>query len=87
MVDSYLTVTLEVLVLALGLKQLLLLCAIPWIDADGWDATFAAMAGISFGIMAFGLPLWYYGKRIVGIIQRCNPMYIKTCIATSHVHN
>jgi len=24
---------------------------------------------------------------LVGIIQRCNPMYIKTCIATSHVHN
>jgi len=23
----------------------------------------------------------------VGIIQRCNPMYIKTCVATSQVYN
>jgi len=67
-VDSYLAVAPEVLVLALGFKQVFAFsfsyAAIPWIDADGWDGTFGAMAGISLGIMAFGLPLWYFGKRI-----------------------
>jgi hypothetical protein len=35
---------------------------IPWLTHWGFARVFGTMAGIMFGIVLLGLPLWYWGK-------------------------
>jgi hypothetical protein len=67
-IDAYHPVAPELLNLVGGLKQLFAFGfsygAIPWINRSGYQNAFGAMAGIQIGLMAFGLPLWYWGKQI-----------------------
>lgn len=35
-----------------------------WLAASGTENTYIALAVINFGITAFALPMYYYGKRI-----------------------
>jgi hypothetical protein len=37
---------------------------VPWVTLSGYQGAFCTMVGIQFGVMLFGLPLWYWGKQI-----------------------
>jgi hypothetical protein len=66
--DTYLPIGYEAILLVNALKQIFAFGfsygVIPWVTLDGFPGAFGAMAGIQIGLMLFGLPLWYYGKRI-----------------------
>lgn len=36
----------------------------PWIQQDGYDGAFGAMAGISAAVLALWVPLYFWGRRI-----------------------
>jgi hypothetical protein len=67
-VDSYFPIAPEMLLLANGLKQFFAFgygySVVPWIHKAGYKGAFEQMAAIHLGVMALGLPLWYFGKRI-----------------------
>jgi hypothetical protein len=56
------------MLLSIGLKNIFgfgfAYGVIPWISAQGYAAAFGTMVGVHCGILLFGIPLWYYGKRI-----------------------
>jgi hypothetical protein len=66
--DAYLPVAHEALVLVQGLKQVFAFGfsygIVPWIDLSGFQGAFGTMVGIQCAIMLFGVPLWYWGKQI-----------------------
>ena len=66
--DSYLPVGYEALVLVNAFKQIFAFGfaygIVPWVTLNGYGGAFGAMAGIQFGLLLFGIPLWYYGKQI-----------------------
>jgi hypothetical protein len=67
-VDAYLPVAFEALLLINAFKQIFAFGfaygIVPWVTLDGYQGAFGAMAGIQFALMLFGLPLYYYGKQI-----------------------
>jgi len=67
-VDCYLPLAPETTLLIIGLKNIfgfgLGYGIVPWITADGYDGCLGALAGLQFVTIAFGLPLWYWGKQI-----------------------
>ena len=67
-VDSYFSVAPEAVLLIVGLKNVFgfgfSYGVIPWITAWGFSHTFGTIAGIQFGVVLLGLPLWYFGKRL-----------------------
>jgi hypothetical protein len=67
-IDSYYPVAPELLLLTNGLKQVFSFGfaynGIPWITAMGYQNAFGTMAGIQVGVILFGVPLYYFGKRI-----------------------
>jgi hypothetical protein len=66
--DSYLPVGFESLVLVNALKQIFAFGfaygIVPWVTLDGYGGAFGAMAGLQFGVLLLAVPLWYYGKQI-----------------------
>jgi hypothetical protein len=66
--DSYSLISPDLMLLSIGLKNIFgfgfAYGANPWVSAQGYAAAFATMVGVHCGIMLFGIPLWYYGKRI-----------------------
>jgi hypothetical protein len=37
---------------------------VPWINRSGVTVFFGSLAGMLFGSVLLGLPLWYWGKEI-----------------------
>jgi hypothetical protein len=37
---------------------------VPWIEASGYIGIYSTLAGIQFGTILLGVPLWYWGKQI-----------------------
>jgi len=66
--DSYLPVGYEVLVLVNAVKQLFAFGfsygVVPWVLLDGYGGAFGAMAGIQAALTLLGVPLWYFGKQL-----------------------
>jgi hypothetical protein len=58
----------EVFLLSVGLRNVfgfgIGYAVTPWIAALGYAKAFGTMVAINSFILGFGLPLWYYGKRI-----------------------
>jgi hypothetical protein len=73
-IDSYYLVSPELMLLVVALKNIFgfgfSYAVIPWITATGYVDTFVAMAFILFGLILFGLPLWYWGKKIRDLTAR-----------------
>jgi len=68
-IDSYLPVAGEALLLINGLKTISLgfgfsYGVIPWVSGSGYQSAFGTMAGINSGIMLLGVPLYYFGRTI-----------------------
>lgn len=67
-VDSYYPIASEGLLLSSGLKNVFAFGfsygIVPWVARNGFGGAFSIMVGIQCGVVLFGLPLWYYGKRI-----------------------
>jgi hypothetical protein len=67
-VDSYFPTAPETALLIVGLKNVFgfgfSYGIIPWITRSGYAGTFGALAGMQFGVVLLGLPLWYFGKQI-----------------------
>jgi hypothetical protein len=67
-IDAYLPVAFEALLLVNAFKQLFAFGfaygIVPWVTEDGYKGAFGAMAGIQMALMMFGLPLYCYGKQI-----------------------
>ena len=67
-VDAYLPVAFDALLLVNAFKQLFAFgfayAIVPWVTGDGYKGSFGAMAGIQMAVMLFGIPLYYYGKQI-----------------------
>ena len=68
MLDAYLPVGYEAILLVNALKQIFAFGfsygVIPWTTLDGYAGAFGAMAGIQFALVFLGLPLWYFGKKL-----------------------
>ena len=66
--DSYLPVAYEVLVLVNAVKQLFAFGfsygVVPWVTLNGFGGAFGAMAGIQAALTLLGVPLWYFGKQL-----------------------
>jgi len=73
-IDSYYLVSPDLMLLVVALKNIFgfgfSYAVIPWITATGYVDTFVAMAFILFGLILFGLPLWYWGKKIRDVTAR-----------------
>jgi hypothetical protein len=67
-VDCYYPFASELTVLIVGLKNIFGFgfgyAVIPWINRSGVSGFYGALAGIQFGTLLLGLPLWFWGKRI-----------------------
>jgi hypothetical protein len=67
-VDCYYPVTSDAMLLSVGLKNVFAFgfsyAIVPWISAQGYKDAFGTMAGVQFGVVLLGLPLWYWGKQI-----------------------
>jgi hypothetical protein len=66
--DSYYPIVPELTLLIVGLKNIFGFgfgyAVIPWITRSGYSGFFGAMAGIQFGVVLLGLPLYFRGKQI-----------------------
>jgi hypothetical protein len=67
-IDSYLSVAPEALLLINGLKTIFSFGfsfgVVPWVEGAGFQRAFGTMVGIQSGIMLLGIPLWYWGKQL-----------------------
>jgi hypothetical protein len=67
-VDCYYPVSSEAFFIIVGVKNVIAFGfsygAIPWIMAWGFKRAIGCVAGITFGIMLFGLPLYLFGKKL-----------------------
>ncbi|KAK7514488.1 major facilitator superfamily domain-containing protein [Phyllosticta citriasiana] len=67
-IDAYRPVAGEITVSQLGFKSafgfLLSFYTNPWINKDGYERAFGAMAGICGAVILGFVPLYFYGKRI-----------------------
>lgn len=68
MVDCYLPIAPELLLLDNGLKQVFgfgfTYGVVPWVTGSGYKNVFGALAGIQVGVTLLGIPLWYWGKQL-----------------------
>jgi len=67
-VDSYFPLAPELMLLIVGLKNVFAFgfsyAIVPWIEASGYIGIYSTLAGIQFGTILLGVPLWYWGKQI-----------------------
>jgi hypothetical protein len=66
--DSYYPVAYESFLLIAGLKNVFSFgfsfAIVPWVTLSGFQGAFGTMVGVQCALMLFGVPLWYYGKKI-----------------------
>ena len=67
-IDCYFLVSYEALLMVNGLKNIFgfgfSYAVVPWITLQGFQGAFGTMVGIQCGVMLFGIPLYFYGKRL-----------------------
>ena len=67
-IDSYLPVAFEALLLVNGLKNMFAFGfsygVVPWVTRSGFQAAFCEMIAIQSGVMLFAVPLFIYGKKL-----------------------
>jgi hypothetical protein len=67
-VDCYYPVSSEGFFIIVGVKNVIAFGfsygAIPWILAWGYKKAIGCVAGITFGVFLFGLPLYLFGKKL-----------------------
>ena len=66
--DSYSLVSADLMLLSIGLKNIFgfgfAYGVVPWITQVGYARAFGSMVAIHCGLLLFGIPLWWFGKRI-----------------------
>jgi hypothetical protein len=67
-IDSYLPVAFEALLLVNGLKNVFAFgisyAVVPWVLGSGYRNAFGEMVAIQTGTMLFFVPLFIYGKKL-----------------------